>query len=227
LLNQLELEKRLPSLKYFIDSPLGVKATEIVKGYTEEFNDKLQQILTIDDDPFAFAGLKYVETPEDSMRLQDYQEPCVIIASSGTADAGRVRYHIADNLSDRRNAILFSGYCGPASMGGELLGGAKVIDIRGQSQEVLAEIGQLKGLSAHGDSDDLCQFVACQDPGLVRGVFLVHGEHRAPEKLASRLAGKGFYPVRIPGMHEEVVLNVGVRKPEVVVAGNESIALYK
>ena len=32
-LNQLELERRLPNLEYFVDSPLSVKATEIVKRY--------------------------------------------------------------------------------------------------------------------------------------------------------------------------------------------------
>jgi metallo-beta-lactamase family protein len=207
LLNQLELERRLPELKYFVDSPLGIRATEIVKRQTAEFNEHLQKILEIDDDPFAFAGLKYVESSEDSKKLVEYDEPCVIISSSGTGDAGRIRFHIADSLGDPKNTILFSGYCGPESLGGQLLGGARSVELRGDPQEVLAEIAQLKGLSAHGDSDDICHFIACQDPGLVRGIFLVHGEYRAQERLAARLSAKGFYPVRIPEMHEEIRLN--------------------
>ena len=208
LLNQLELEKRLPDLKYFVDSPLAIKATDIIKTHIPEFNDHLQKILTIDDDPFAFKGLKYVETQEDSIKLTEFKEPCVILSSSGTADAGRVRFHIEQAIGDANSTILFSGYCGPESLGGELLRGNRVIEIRGRSLEVQSEIGQLKGLSAHGDSDDLVHFVACQDPGLVRSVFLVHGEPRAQERLAARLTGKGFFPVLIPDLHETVALNV-------------------
>lgn len=207
MLNQLELEKRLPELKYFVDSPLGMKATETIKSHVREFNASIQKILEIDDDPFLFNGLKYVETVEDSVRLTEYAEPCVIISSSGMADAGRVKHHIETCIGDKKNTILFSGYCGADSLGGQLLSGVSEIAIFHSPQEVKAEISQLKGLSAHGDADDLCQFVACQDPGLVRGIFLVHGEYKVQEALASKLLARGFYPVMIPEMHERIEMN--------------------
>ncbi|MBS1566623.1 MAG: MBL fold metallo-hydrolase [Bacteroidetes bacterium] len=212
MLNQLELEKRLPPLKYFVDSPLSMKATETIKQHVDEFNDRLQDILKVDDDPFAFEGLKYVESTEDSIRLTEYRDPCVIISSSGTADAGRVRHHIRHALGDAKNTILFSGYCGPESLGGQLLKGSRTIEIFDTVQEVRATVGKLDGLSAHGDVDDLCQFVACQDPGYVRAVFLVHGEHKAQEALAGRLATKGFYPVHIPAMHESFELGLAFKQ---------------
>ena len=208
LLNQLELEKRLPELNYFVDSPLSMKACETVKKFTGEFNDRLQDILKIDDDPFLFKGLKYVESSEDSIRLTEYKEPCVIISSSGTADAGRVRHHIRHAIGFAENTILFSGYCGPESLGGILTSGAKTVELFGDPVEVVAEIAQLKGMSAHGDCEDLCHFLACQDPGHVRAVFLVHGEHRPQQELAARLSRKGFYPVNIPAMHEIFQLNM-------------------
>lgn len=93
-LNQLELEHRLPELNYFVDSPLSAKATSVIKSYTDEYNDRLQNILKIDEDPFQFKGLKHVETVEESKQLVEYKEPCVIISASGTADAGRVKHHI-------------------------------------------------------------------------------------------------------------------------------------
>lgn len=207
LLNQLELEKRLPELNYYIDSPLSLQATTAIKKYTGDFNERLQEILKIDDDPFVFRGLKYVELAEDSRRLVEYKEPCVIISSSGTADAGRVRHHIRELATDSRNTILFSGYCGEETLGGRLLSGAKKVEILGKDIDVRAEIGQLHGMSAHGDCDDLCNFLSCQDPNLVRGVFLVHGEKKVQEALAARLNRKGFYPVTIPSPHEAVELN--------------------
>ena len=99
---------RLPDdVLYFIDSPLSLKATQTIKKYTDEFNDRLQQVLEIDDDPFDFPGLKYIETVDDSRRLVDYKQPCVIISASGTADAGRVRHHINECIGNPNNAILF------------------------------------------------------------------------------------------------------------------------
>jgi metallo-beta-lactamase family protein len=207
LLNQLELEKRLPELNYYVDSPLSLQATTAIKKYTGDFNERLQEILKIDDDPFVFAGLKYVELADDSRRLVEYKEPCVIISSSGTADAGRVRHHIRELAGDSRNTILFSGYCGQETLGGQLIGGAKEVELFGKNIGVRAEVSQLHSMSAHGDCDDLCNFLSCQDPNLVRGVFLVHGEKKAQEALAARLMRKGFYPVTMPAMHEQVELN--------------------
>ncbi len=205
-LNQLELEKRLPEISYFVDSPLSLKATEAIKKHTEHFNDRLQQVLKIDDDPFHFEGLKYVESVEDSRKLLEYNQPCVIISASGTADAGRVRHHLQTCLDDEKNGVLLVGYCGPQSTGGLLAGGAEAIEFHGEPCTVKAEVGQMTGMSAHGDCDDLAQFLACQDTAQTKGVFLVHGEYVVQQDFAARLQRKGFEKVEIPMLHQEYEL---------------------
>lgn len=207
LLNQLELEKRLPAVPYFVDSPMGAKATAIMKKYTAEFNDSLQKILEIDSDPFAFEGLRLIEHVDDSKKLVEYDQPCVIIASSGTGDAGRIRHHIARKITNAANTILFSGYCGPRSTGGELLAGAKTLEYFHNTIDVVADIDQLPGMSAHGDADDICGYIKCQNPGKVRCVFLVHGESAAQQALANKLQQRDFYPVVIPEPHQSFELN--------------------
>ncbi len=206
ILNQLELEKRLPELNYFVDSPLSQKATEAVKKYPELFNDKLKDILKIDDDPFLFKGLKYVEQVEDSKLLKETDRPCVIISASGTADAGRVRHHISAGVSDPKNTILMAGYCGANSLGGQLLGGASEVELFNESLKVASEIGAFSGLSAHADSDDLLQFLSSQDPEKVKAIFLVHGEYKVQKGFQSRLENKGFRNVTIPNLHENIML---------------------
>jgi metallo-beta-lactamase family protein len=206
-LNQLSLENRLPDLNYFVDSPMSIKATEVIKSYAGEFNERLQKVLEIDDDPFHFKGLKYVETVEDSRQLCTYKDPCVIISASGMADAGRVRHHIFSCLEDPKNTILLVGHCEAHSLGGQLLGGAKEVELFGDACPVLAEVGQMKSMSAHGDYDDLTQFVSCQNAEQVKKVFLVHGEYNAQQQLAARLERKGFNAIEIPGMHYEAELN--------------------
>lgn len=205
-LNQLELEKRLPDILYFVDSPLSTKATNVIKHYKEQFNERLQKVLMIDDDPFAFKGLKYIENVDDSKRLVEYDQPCVIISASGTADAGRVRHHIASILADKNNAVLLVGYCGTHSLGGQLMDGINEVELFGNTIAVRAKIGKIAGMSAHGDTDDLMQYLECQDPLKVKRVFLVHGEHKTQLEMASRLERKGFKKVIIPGQHEEFVL---------------------
>ena len=203
-LNQLELERRLPDLEYFVDSPLSIKATEIVKRYPEYFNRYIQKILTNDEDPFKFKGLKYIRSVDESKLLNFRNEPCVIISASGMAEAGRVKHHISNNIENSRNSILMTGYCEPNSLGARLLSGRKEVKIFGVVHEVHAEIGQIRSMSAHGDYEDLCQFLACQDPKSVRKLFLVHGEFPVQEDFRDRLQNKGFTDIEIPELHSEI-----------------------
>lgn len=205
-LNQLELERRLPDLDYFVDSPLSVKATEIVKHYPSYFNKTIQKVLEKDDDPFGFKGLKFVKSVDESKMLNFRNGPCVIISASGMAEAGRVKHHISNNIENSRNTILLTGYCEPNSLGARLQSGAKEVGIFGVQHEVNAEIGAIRSMSAHGDYDDLCQFLACQDPRKVKRLFLVHGEYNVQMDFKQRLIKKGFLDVEIPEMHYEVGL---------------------
>lgn len=202
-LNSLEEEHRLPDLDYYVDSPLSVAATEIVKSYPQYFNKTIQKILETDSDPFSFKGLKYIKSVEESKLLNYRDKPCVIISASGMADAGRVKHHISNSIENSRNTILMVGYCEPHSLGGRLMAGAKEVHIFGILHEVHAEIGSIRSMSAHGDVDDLFQFLSCQDPQKVRALFIVHGEYDVQQAFQARLLKKGFRDVEIPALHYE------------------------
>lgn len=205
-LNQLEIENRLPKLAYFLDSPLSTSITDVVKKYPGYFNKTIQKVMESDQDPFMFTGLKYIESVEESKQLNYRNEPCVIISASGMADAGRVKHHISNNIENSRNGILMTGYCEPRSLGGRLLAGAKEVGIFGVQHEVHAEIGGIKSMSAHGDYEDLFQWLACQDIKKVQKLFLVHGEYDVQLPFKDRLIKKGFADVEIPERHSEVGL---------------------
>ncbi|SFV32184.1 MBL fold metallo-hydrolase RNA specificity domain-containing protein [Thermoflavifilum thermophilum] len=207
-LNQLELERRLPALTYYLDSPLSIELTEIIKQYPEYFNPRVQKLLQQDNDPFLFNGLKYVKEVSDSKLLNFVREPCVIISASGMADAGRIKHHISNNIENSRNTILFTGYCEPESLGGRLLTYPKEVHIFGVPHEVHAEIAQLKSMSAHGDYEDLLQWLGCQDPRQVRQLFLVHGEYEVQLAFQQRLQQKGFPEVIIPDLHQSFYLSL-------------------
>jgi metallo-beta-lactamase family protein len=202
-LNQLEEQKRLPPLDYYVDSPLSVAATQIVKNYPQYFNATIQKVLETDKDPFGFQGLKFIKTVDESKLLNYRNDPFVVISASGMADGGRVVHHISNNIENSRNTILLVGYCEPHSLGGRLMAGAKEVHIFGVLHEVHAEIGSIRSMSAHGDYEDLLQFMACQDPKQVRTVFVVHGEYDVQQAFRDRLINKGFANVEIPALHYE------------------------
>ena len=205
-LNQLEIENRLPDIDYFVDSPLSIETTEVVKKYPSYFNKRIQKILQSDQDPFHFKGLKFIKSVEASKLLNYHKGPCVIISASGMAEAGRVKHHISNNIENSHNTILMTGYCEPRSLGGRLLAGQKEVSIFGMPHEVHADIGSIRSMSAHGDYEDLGQWLACQDAKQVKKLFLVHGEYDVQQQFKMRLAKKGFMDIEIPSLHFEIGL---------------------
>ena len=205
-LNQLEVENSLPELDYYVDSPLSVEATEVVKRYPMYFNKTIQKIMLTDHDPFSFKGLKYIKSVEQSKMLNFQNGPMVIISASGMGDAGRVKHHISNNIENSRNTILLTGYCEPFSLGGKLMAGNKEVSIYGVEHQVNAEIGAIRSMSAHGDYEDLSQWLACQDMQQVKKIFLVHGEYEVQLDFKQRLVKKGYVDVEIPAQHYEIGL---------------------
>ncbi len=206
-LNQLSLEKRLPDIPVIVDSPLSYETTGVVKKYPALFNERVQKVLETDDDPFDFPGLRFTQHVEESMQLEHLHQPCIIIAASGMADAGRIRHHIKNNIEFERNTILLVGYCDPGSLGGQLMRGAQKVKIMGQEYGVHAAIGVMRSMSAHGDADDLMRYLACQEITSVSTVFLVHGEYEVQQEFQKKLLLKGYEHVVIPEMHAVCGLN--------------------
>ncbi|HEY9001580.1 MAG TPA: MBL fold metallo-hydrolase [Mucilaginibacter sp.] len=206
-LNSLELQGRLPDVPYYVDSPLADQATQILKEHPEEFNRAVGETMKIDADPFSFKGLRFVASTAESVALNTDPRPCVIISASGMAEAGRVRHHIRYNIENSRNTILIVGYCEPSSLGGQLLRGDRTVHIFDRTYNVDCEVRSIKSMSAHGDYEDLLEFLSCQDPAQVKKIFLVHGEYPVQQHFADKLTQVGFRNIEIPYQHERIALD--------------------
>ncbi len=198
-LNRLAEEGRLGDFKVFVDSPMSVYATEIVRSHPECFNEEmLGYIRTDDPDPFHFTHLHYITEAEDSKLIQLVDEPCIIISSSGMMEAGRIRHHLKANISDTRNTILITGYCEPSTLGGKLMAGADTVNIMGEAYEVKASVEVMKEYSAHGDFGDIAKFLISQDKERIKQLFLVHGEPDAMQKLKDDLGDMDYASIVMP-----------------------------
>ncbi len=205
-LNSLELAGKLPDVKYYVDSPLSEKATMVVKSHPWNFNETVQEVLKVDDDPFDFKGLHYVEDAEESKALNSDSSPMVIISSSGMAEAGRVKHHIKNNIENPNCAILMVGYAEPSSLAGRLKNGVNPVAIFGDYYQVNAKVASLQSMSAHGDQSDLIQFLNGQDKEILKKIFLVHGEFDTQNNFRSALNKRGYHDVEIPKRHQSFEL---------------------
>ena len=201
-LNNLELKHQLPDVPVYVDSPLSIQATEVLKNHPEVYNNGVKEVMKTDEDPFSFKGLKFIESVEESKALNNDNRPCVIISASGMAEGGRIRHHIRNTIGNRKNTILMVGYASPGSLAGRLLAGDKQVYLFRENLDVVADIRSIRSMSAHGDYEDLLQFLSSQDPALVKQLFLVHGEYPVQQHFAKRLNDHGFKQVVIPEYHQ-------------------------
>jgi metallo-beta-lactamase family protein len=202
-LNNYYNQGKLPRIDIFVDSPLAVNATTVFRMHHECFNEEFGRILKNDPDPFGFDNLFYITRQEDSKKLNDHKKPCVIISASGMMEAGRIKHHLANNISDPRNTVLVVGYCAPATLGARIVRGDKEVSIHGIIHEVKADIQKIDSYSGHGDYREMVDFLNCQDKTALEKTFLVHGEYETQEKYSATLTIDGFSNICIPGRGEE------------------------
>lgn len=205
-LNNFFNEGRLPRTDIFVDSPLAVNATEVFRVHPECYNEEFLDIMRKDPDPFGFGNLFYIKRVEDSKRLNDLQKPCVIISASGMMEAGRVKHHLANNISDPRNTVLAVGYCAPETLGARILRGDREVSIHGIVHPVRADIRKIDSFSGHGDYREMIKFLECQKKGSLEATFIVHGDYETQKKYAERLGSEGYQNVQIPAKGQEYTI---------------------
>lgn len=205
-LDQLSSESRLPRLPVYIDSPMSVKATDVMRDHEEDFNPDILAYIKKDGDAFNFPNLHYVADVNESKAINNRPGPCIIIAPSGMAEAGRIKHHIKNNIEDPSTTILLVGYASPNSLGGALKRGDKEVTIFGDRYPVNAHVEVMDSFSAHGDYREMLQFLSCQNTTQVKTVFLVHGDYDKQFIWKEKLESAGFRNVQIPEMQEQVEL---------------------
>ncbi len=199
IMDKLENAGRLPHVPVYVDSPLAVNATVIFGAHPECYDAELSTYILKDPNPFGFSLLTYIKEVEHSKRLNASKEPCVIISASGMANAGRIKHHLFNNISNPKNTVLIVGYCSPGTPGGALRDGAKNLRLFGENKHVRCEVEIMDSFSAHADRTEIAAFLANQR-NAVKKTFLVHGTLDRQEALRTLLTNEGFKKVEIPAL---------------------------
>jgi metallo-beta-lactamase family protein len=202
LLDQLVNAKQLPPIPVYVDSPLAVDATEVFIKHPECFDEELHRYMMTDPNPFGFKNLTYIRETEGSKKLNTSHESCIIISSSGMANAGRVKHHLRNNIENWRNTVLIVGYAAPHTPAGQLRDGAKFLRLFGDYLRVECDVEIMDSFSAHADYEEMLQFLDNQKDTL-KNLWLVHGDYDVQKTFQKTLQGKGFRGVEIPALSEE------------------------
>ena len=200
-------EGSMPNIKVFVDSPLSVKATGVMRKHQECYREEFVDYVSMDGDPFGFKNLTYISELEQSKALNNMAEPCIIISASGMAEAGRIKHHIMNNIENPKNTILMVGYCTPESLGGKLKNGEKLVRIFGEEFGVKAEVRSLDYYSAHADYNEIFEWLKCQNKKKIKQIFLVHGELKTLDIFKQKMLDKGYENITIPHLREKFELN--------------------
>ncbi len=198
--NKLVEAKKFPDQKIFLDSPLAIKATEIFKKHHECFDKAAANTKS----PFTFPQLEYSLKTKDSIKLNTYSEPCIIMAGSGMCTGGRIRHHLKHGLWEPKNTILFVGYQAEHTLGRVILEGAEKIWMMGLTIVVKADVEKINSFSAHADYNELLKWSRGFKKKPYK-TFVVHGEPDASSALKQRLEKEG-HDCYIPSLGETIVL---------------------
>jgi metallo-beta-lactamase family protein len=205
LLHQLANEKRIPNIPIFVDSPLAVNVTDVHREHPECFDEETRAYLRDGEDPFGFKRLQYIRDASESKKLNELHGAFVVISASGMAEQGRILHHLRNNIEDPRNTVLITGYQAPDTLGRKLVEKWPEVRIFGEPMRVRAEIASLDELSGHADQAELSDWVRPL-AGVVRKVFLVHGEPQQSQTLCKLLNAQYDFACETPAPGESFTL---------------------
>lgn len=184
-LSMLYEAKRMPPMTVYIDSPLATAVTTVFQKNREFFDKEALEIAMKGGDPVNFPGLKFTQSVQESMSLNN-TSGAIIISASGMCEAGRIRHHLKYNLWRPESTVLFVGYQAEGTIGRLILDGETSVRIFGEDIAVKADVRYIECYSAHADQAGLIEWVKnFQKPP--REVFIVHGERESSDALVGLL----------------------------------------
>ena len=198
-MNELLMEDRVPHIMTFLDSPMAVRVTEVFKKHPELYDTEMTKLMTQNESPFTYHGLKLVQSTRESKSINHITGTIMVIAGSGMCTGGRVKHHLVNNIHRPESAVLFVGYQAVGTLGRTIVDSQPGDEVRilGQHYPVRANIVQVHGFSAHADKVEILTWLRnIKKPP--RKVFVVHGEKEAAHSFKDYLTEQTGWDVLVP-----------------------------
>jgi metallo-beta-lactamase family protein len=180
LLSILKRENKLPNIPIYLDSPMGVNATEVY------LNHKNNHILSDEDISSMLTTVQLVSDVETSKAIVRDKNQKIVLAGSGMITGGRVLHYLENLISDSKNSILIVGYQAVGTRGRALISGDHEIKFFGKYHNVKADVSEITGFSGHADQSELLDWLKHykNSPTLT---FINHGEPHQSQALKTKI----------------------------------------
>ncbi|MCB0522319.1 MAG: MBL fold metallo-hydrolase [Lewinellaceae bacterium] len=190
LLSQLKEENRLPGIKIYLDSPMGVSATNVMMklpGWHSLSGDEIR----------AMDGVVHLITDANASRaIVADPGPKIAMAGSGMITGGRVLHYLNSYIGEERNTVLLVGFQAAGTRGRALEEGATELKFFGQFHPVKAEIKKITSLSAHADQGEIMAWLRHFEKAPEQ-VFINHGEPHASDTLRLKIQSELGWNVQV------------------------------
>ncbi|MEW6026225.1 MAG: MBL fold metallo-hydrolase [Planctomycetota bacterium] len=202
-INELVTKAVIPMIPIYVDSPLATDITFAFQQNIRYLDEKTQDLMRRQKDPFGFSRIKYIRSTDESRMLNADKQPMVIISASGMCEAGRILHHLKNNIENPNNTVLVIGYMAENTLGKKIVERQPTVKIFGEEYRLRAEVVKLNSFSAHADKDELLEFIRQCAPK--KRIFIVHGDLDQAEPFLAELKQLGL-PAYLPSKNEEVTL---------------------
>ena len=204
-LDQLVRANEIPRVPVYLDSPLGIRITDVYRRHVDCFDDETKALLAKGDPVFDFPGLVETLKPQASGQIEHAPAPSIVIAGSGMMNGGRITQHLKNFIGDAKTTILVVGYQAVGTLGRTLLEGADSVTIDKEIYKVRAKVQTINGFSAHADRDELCRWLKSfgTPPGQV---CVTHGEPAAATAFAGTVKERFGIDARVPALGDTLDL---------------------
>jgi len=204
LLQDAVINGKIPRVPIYVDSPLAADITDVYFMHPECLTDASRKRIK-DDGVLGGDFVEYIRDFDDSLRMSARPDPCIVIASSGMCDAGRILHHLKAHVDDPRCTIVLVSFQAPGTTGRKLVDKSPTVRILGRDYNKWLEVVHLDGFSAHADRDDFLEYLK-PIAGKVGKTRLIHGEREQAEALAEIMRGMGYGDVEVPQPGDRVIL---------------------
>lgn len=190
ILNDMVENNLIPKVNMFFDSPMGIRAIDIYKKYTNLFDDEAKKLILSGDDIFLFKNMEYTLDKESSKKINFTRAPKIILAGSGMCNGGRVLYHLKFNLANEKTHVMILSYQAKGTLGRELFDGEKQVIIEDVPIDVNAKILSFGCFSSHADNEKLMEYILKLKNPAPKNIFINHGEEDRSTELKKSLENK-------------------------------------
>jgi metallo-beta-lactamase family protein len=204
-LSRLVRENAIPFIKIFLDSPMAVGVTDVFRRHKDCLDNETVKLFQADESPFHFPGMKLVRTIDESKAINTIKEPVIILAGSGMCTGGRIKHHLAQNVSRPESTLLFVGFQASGTLGRLIVNGMEKVRIHGKYYNFRAKVEQIHGFSAHADRKALLRWLGHFEAPPEK-LFVTHGEEKSALSLADAVKKKKGWKVSVPKYLDEFEL---------------------